>query len=195
MVGSEGGELVEQSADAKVTLGHPLHVAVADAVAQVLLDRGELIRDPACGGEHQLPLFVGSAKGRHTRMCNVDLLVVSRGQVRVIMEIEESGFLPTKICGKFLQSAIASHFVHDSQPAGPVPYGKRVLFVQVIDGSKCLKPGSRKEPQAALIERKIREMLPLGGGGVTDYGLFFVGGAQDSKGLRAVSQAVASSLE
>lgn len=127
---------------------HPLHVAVADELERRLDGRGELIRDPACVGDsscgrlQHLPLFVGSVKGRVNHMCDADLLVLSGGKVRVIVEIEESGFLPTKICGKFLQAALATHFIHDSHEGQAVPYDC-VLFVQVIDGSKALRPGSK----------------------------------------------------
>jgi hypothetical protein len=133
-------------------------------------------------------------KGRDTRMCDVDLLIVSGGRVMVIVEIEESGFLPTKICGKFLQSAIATHFIHDSRPEPALPYGNCVLFVQVIDGSKCLKQGTRKDQQGKQIEQKIRSMLPLKGSSITDYCLFFVQGVDDRAGLESVSAAVSDAL-
>lgn len=173
---------------------HPLHFAVAEELQQRLEGRGKLIRDPACGGTQHLPLFVGAVRKRDTWMCDVDLLIVSSGRVRVIVEIEESGFLPTKICGKFLQSAVATHFIHDSQPEPALPYDDRVLFVQVLDGSKCLKVGTRKDRQGELIERRIRSMLPLKGSGVTDYRLVFVRGVDDHAGLESVGMAVSEAL-
>jgi len=167
---------------------HPLHQAVADRIARGVNQDSELIRDPACGGAHQLPLFVGKRKARDTRMCCVDLLLVKDGFVRAIVEIEESGFLPTKICGKFLQAGLADHFIHDNRNEGPVPYAKRVLFVQVLDASACLKDGGRKEQQARLIEGEIRRLLPLRG--LTDYSLFFINGADDPVGLGEISTVV-----
>jgi hypothetical protein len=125
-------------------------------------------------------------------MCCVDLLIISAGQVRAIVEIEESGFLPTKICGKFLQAALSDHFIHDTRRELTLPYAPHVLFVQVLDGSKCLKPGTRKDTQAKLIELHIREMLPLRA--LTDYRLFFVLGPSDQSGLESVSAAVSSAL-
>jgi hypothetical protein len=157
-----------------VWLSHPLHLAVAEAIKKQLNGRGELIRDPACGGNQQLPRFVGPHKGRDTRMCCVDLLVISSGQVRVIVEIEESGFLPTKICGKFFQSALATHFIHDSRPEVALPYADEVLFIQVLDGSKCLRRGTRKKAQADLIAREIRKMITLKWCSIKNYQLFFV---------------------
>ena len=173
-------------------MSHPLHVAVADNIQQHLDGRAELVRDQACGGSQQLPLFIGRRKARDTRMCCVDLLIVSSGLVRAIVEIEESGFLPTKICGKFLQAALADCFIHDTRQERTLPYAPQVLFVQVLDGSKCLKPGTRKDAQAELIENHIREILPLRG--ITGYRLFFVLGRSDQSGLASVGAAVSTAL-
>jgi hypothetical protein len=108
------------------------------------------------------------AVARSTRMCDVDLLIVSKNQVRIIVEIEESGFLPTKIFGKYLQSVIATCFIHDLRLGSAHPYGNRVLFVHVRDGSKCLKRGTHKDQQGEEIEWQIRSMLPLKGSKITD---------------------------
>ena len=171
---------------------HPLHQAVADAIAARLESKFELIRDPACGGSQHLPLFIGTRKARDTRMCCVDLLILSGGRIVAIIEIEESGFLPTKICGKFLQAALADHFIHDLRQEGLVPYSDRVLFMQVLDGSACLKEKSRKEAQGQQIMDRIRALLPVRG--ATAYCLHFVNGAADEAGLAAVSAKVASAL-
>jgi hypothetical protein len=40
-------------------MGHPLHLAVAEEIQNRLNGLAELVRDPACGGSQQLPLFVG----------------------------------------------------------------------------------------------------------------------------------------
>ncbi len=112
---------------------HPLHRAVADIIADSIPSGCELLRDPACGGSHHLPLFVGRRKASDTRLCCVDLLIVKNGAIRAIVEIEESGFHPTKLCGKFLQAALTDQFIHDTQTEGPLAYGEAVLFLQVID--------------------------------------------------------------
>ncbi len=127
-------------------------------------------------------------------MCCVDLLVIAGGSVRVIVEIEESGFLPTKICGKFLQAALATHFIHESRSEESLPYAEQVLFIQVLDGSKCLRTGGQKDAQAKLIEIEIRAMLPLKPGSITDYRLFFVTDELDQHGLARVAAAVSTAL-
>ena len=172
---------------------HPLHRAVADTIADSISSDYELLRDPACGGSQQLPLFVGRRKARDTRLCCVDLLVVRNGAIRAIVEIEESGFLPTKICGKFLQAALADQFIHDTQTEGPLAYGEAVLFLQVLVSSACLKVGTRKDLQGELIRNKICSILPLGG--LTKYDLLFVKGASDTRGLKAVGRAIICALE
>jgi hypothetical protein len=173
---------------------HPLHVAVAEELQRRIAEDSTLLRDPACGGRQHLPLFIGPRRSSASRMGLVDLLVLSEGRVRLIIEIEESGFLPTKICGKFFQSALATHFIHDLQREPVVPYSDRVLFVQVIDSSKFPKKGTRKCAQAKLIKSRIRKMLPLYGSYITNYCLFFVNGPNDQKGLSLVGKAVANAL-
>ena len=141
-----------------------------------------------------MPLFVGTHNRLDTRMCCVDLLVVYAGRVRIIVEIEESGFHPTKICGKFLQAALATHFIHESRSEKSVPYAEKVLFVHVLDGLKCLKGGGRKAAQAELIENEIRALLPLKPGSISDYHLLFVSGELDQPGLTRVASLVSAAL-
>ena len=139
-------------------------MAVAEALLQRIKGQGEIIRDPACGGNQQSLSSLVNIAGRDTRMCLVDLLVIVSGQVRIIVEIEESGFLPTKICGKFLKAALATHFIHDSRPEAALPYAEDVLFIQVLDGSKYLKHRSCKGSQGEVDPaEQIRGKLPLKG--------------------------------
>ncbi|MFA5873478.1 MAG: hypothetical protein WC832_05900 [Anaerolineales bacterium] len=173
---------------------HPFHLAVVKELQQRRAGRGELFQDPACGGTQHLPLFVGHTKERETHMCDVDMLIVSEGLVKIIVEIEESGFIPTKICGKFMQSAFATNFIQDSRPEHVFPYSNRVLFIQVLDGSKCLKPGTSKNLQARLIEEKIRDMLPIKGSTITAYHLVFVGGVNNPDGLESVGASMSDAL-
>lgn len=58
---------------------HPLHFAVAAEIERRLDGNCRLIKDPACGGNQHLPLFIGKHRARDTRMCMVDLLVISEG--------------------------------------------------------------------------------------------------------------------
>lgn len=176
---------------------HPLHRKVAVEIRRHIAAcaNAELLCDPACDDtpRQRLPLFIGAEKGRDRWMCNVDLLVRLSDRVRVIVEIEESSFRPTTILGKFLQAALADHFIHDKQPNRVVPYGDRVLFVQVLDGKKCLKSGSRKDAQAELITWQIRRLLPLGR--IAEYGLFFVREHEIKSDLAEIGKCVALALK
>jgi hypothetical protein len=175
-------------------MDHPLHFAIAVEIQKRIPTHCELFKDTACGGAQHLPLFVGKKKGRDTHMCDVDLIIISKNKVRCIVEIEESGFLPTKICGKFLQSAFATHFIYNVQPNLEVPYGDRVLFVQVLDGSKWNQQKTSKYKQANLIENKIRNMLSFKGSNITDYHLCIIQCVDDFENLESVGAVVANVL-
>ena len=154
---------------------HKLHLAVANTLDHLFEGTShELLKEPACGGEQQLPLYIGAFQSLANRICCVDLLVLQRGKVRAIIEIEESGFLPTKPCGKFLQAVLATHFIHESHGNTVIPYAEKVLFVQIFDGSTFNKDKTQKKVQAELIEKEIQKKLPLGG--ITDYRLFVIDG-------------------
>lgn len=167
---------------------HPLHRLVAERIQKHVGARYDVVCDPATGGGQLLSLFVGDLKGRDRRMACADILVVSRGRVRAIVEIEESGFLPTKICGKFLQAAIATHFIPGTRKATAARYAPKVAFLQVLDGSKCIKENGRKREQAELIASEIEGLLPIGR--ISEYRLVFVNGCKDEIGLAAVGRSL-----
>lgn len=160
-------------------MDHPLHLAVAEAIAKALPPDFVLRKDPACGGAQQLPLFVGPRKARDTRMCCVDLLVMRGCEVYAIVEIEESSFDPTQICGKFFQAAVASFYMHDSEPC-PVRYADDVRFLQVVDSSR-FPDRSEKKRQGRQIVGTIRKRFR--GMPFADYSLCFVKGPHDARNL------------
>ena len=170
---------------------HPLHLEIGKAVGRSIGKNIGLVCDEACGGKQHIPLFHGENRARATQLCKVDLLLLKADKVRVIVEIEESGFNPTKICGKFLPSALATHYIHGREPS-LMQYGRRVLFIQVLDGSKLSKRGASKQSQCKLIETKINSLLPLKGSRVSNYRLFIVDGPSDKKQLADVAQTAAS---
>jgi len=172
-------------------MDHPLHLSIGNEVKRQINGSVSLVRDEACGGSQHIPLFCGTERSRVTQLCKVDLLVIKSDRVSVIMEIEESGFNPTKICGKFLTSAIATHFIHDSERNHVIPYDEKVLFVQVLDGSKFLKPGTSKRKQGELIATEIGRQLPLKASHIAEYRLFIVDGVQDTAGIKKIGQTVA----
>ena len=141
---------------------HPLHEEVGQIVkrAAALHPDCRVLDDSACGGNQRIPLFVTKQKSRKTAYCCVDSLILKGNQVRVILEIEESGFIPTKICGKFLTSALSSYFIHESENAQPIEMAPSVAFIQIL-ATTPLIPGSSKAEQWKNLEKSIQGILPI----------------------------------
>lgn len=156
---------------------HPLHRAIGcilDSVRQSLPAEQQgaciLIKDPACVSQpsplyvrvpQNIPLFCSAVRSNSTEYCNVDALMLLEGKIKLIVEIEESALGPTQVFGKFLTSAAAMCYIHDTDGDAPVVKDKRVLFVQILDTSD-LKPRSTKRDQWKNIASSIQSLLPLG---------------------------------
>ena len=86
---------------------HQKHMKIGSIISRAFGEQA--IFDYACSGgssrKQQIPLFADRKKATDTRMCNVDIALINGNYVKVIIEIEESGIIPTKICGKFLTSS------------------------------------------------------------------------------------------
>jgi len=136
---------------------HPLHKKIGKAL-KVIKEPLTFVLDPACddSSDQRIPLFMVGPKSRKTQICNVDAIVLEGNRVHTIIEIEETSILPTKICGKFLTSALAEFTEHEK-------YGKPALhetkFIQVLSDKALKEDRSSKQKQAEIIEQKIREML------------------------------------
>lgn len=166
---------------------HPLHLQLGKEVVANFGSTSEvkIIRDPACGGEQHIPLFRDSRKKRETQYCNVDLLMLKNGKVRVILEIEEADIKPTQICGKFLTSALSKYYIHDKD-GGAVSMDTSVTFIQFVDTSK-LKDKSLKKDQFDLIEESIQSVLPLKDSKIDTYRLLY---DDVSKAIDVISKAL-----
>jgi len=115
-------------------------------------------------------MYAQRAKHVQTKYCNVDLLVIQDGKVRVIVEIEESDVKPTQVCGKFLTSALARYYIHETEE-NPIGMHESVTFIQVVDTSD-LKAMSMKPYQWKNLEASIRNILPLKDSNIKEYRLF-----------------------
>ncbi|MCX6653862.1 MAG: hypothetical protein NTY03_01940 [Candidatus Bathyarchaeota archaeon] len=115
-------------------------------------------RDGACTRDisHQLPLFYDKSKKRETRFCNVDMLIYE-DTVKVIFEIEETDFKPTKVFGKFLTSALSRFYNYGKYV---IPIDDDMMFIQILDSTK-LKPETRKFKQFEYLAKAINERLTL----------------------------------
>ena len=150
-------------------MGHPLHEIISDCFSSNEFPDCKIVKSQDCGGHQDVPLFCSKNKSRETRYCLADMLMMKDSKVRVIIEIEESDVKPTQICGKFLASALASHYIHRSEDNTPIEMGDSVLFIQVLDTSK-LKENTSKKSQWENLEDSITKILPIGR--ITKYKLF-----------------------
>lgn len=151
---------------------HPLHKKIGISL-KALEGRLKVVLDPACCDvpEQLIPLFMDEPKTNETEICNVDIMVIDKEKKRIhtIIEIDETSILPTKICGKFLTSALARFSEHKT-------YGKLLLhktkFIQVLSDKALKEDVSSKKRQAKRIEQKIREMLP-NFATISEYSIFW----------------------
>jgi len=149
---------------------HLLHKIIGECVNNKEFSNCKIIKDPACGGQHNVPLFCSKNKSNETEYCNVDLLIIKDNKIRVIIEIEETDVKPIQICGKFLTSALSSYYIHESENNIPIGMGDSVLFIQILNTSQ-LKEESSKIKQWGNLEKSIKSILPVGK--IGKYRLFY----------------------
>jgi hypothetical protein len=100
----------------------------------------DLFLDEACGicegkSKQQISLFTGNARKSKERLCKVDAMIAKDGICKVVVEIEESGpFPPTKICGKYLTTALSTRYLKDSEKVELEEDG--VFFLQIINAKE-----------------------------------------------------------
>lgn len=131
-----------------------------------------LLQDPACEGKQHIPLFCNPVKNRENEFCNVDMIVLKNDKISLIVEIEESNVKPTQVCGKFLTSALAKYFIHNSKANRPIEMDESVTFLQILDTSKLVKEKNKKIMQWRLLEASINNVLPLKNSRITTYRIF-----------------------
>lgn len=152
-------------------MNHLLHRQIGKIIRDNFSDGFEVILDRACGGTHNIPLFSSRKKSWETELCNVDILILKNGKIKVIFEIEESNVKPNQIFGKFLASALATYHIYRNSKA----YGmnKSVLFIQILDTSNLKIDKTKKIRQWVNIEKAIKGVIPLGKSRVDKYKLFY----------------------
>lgn len=157
-------------------MGHPLHELIGN-----ILKKNEknfvgcrIIYDPACGisnsGDKQhIPLFSSKNKSRSTKFCDVDILIIKNERIKIIVEIDESNVKPNHIGGKFLTSALSSHYIHPKDNNEAIEMNDSVSFIQVLDTSKLHTKNSSKKVQWENLEESIRKNIPLKDSSITNY--------------------------
>ncbi len=151
---------------------HPLHKVVGECIDTYEFPNCEIIKDRACGGEQNVPLFCSKDKSNKTEYCDVDLLILKNHKIRVIIEIEETDTKPTQICGKFLTSALSRYFIHEYKNNVPLEMSDSVSFIQIVNTAR-LKAGAAKIEQWENLEKSIMDILPIKGSEIRKYGLIY----------------------
>lgn len=160
---------------------HPLHKIIGKRINSNELPDYKIIKARECGGQQNVPLFSSKDKSNETEYCNVDLLIIKDNKVRAIIEIEETDVKPTQICGKFLTSALSSHYIHDSENNTSIGMSDSVLFIQIMNTSQ-LKEKTSKIKQWENLEKSIMDILPVGK--ITKYILLY-GNVSDFKNRKS----------
>ncbi|MCZ7360632.1 MAG: hypothetical protein O8C55_11195 [Candidatus Methanoperedens sp.] len=150
-------------------INNPLHKKIA---AFIQFPDCKILKSVECGGTQNIPLFCSTEKGNDTEYCNVDLMILKNERIKVIIEIEESGITPSKICGKFLTSALSSNYIHESESNQPIDMDESVTFIQILDISE-LKESTSKKEQLSNIEKSIQKIIPVKDSKIDEYKLFF----------------------
>ena len=157
---------------------HPLHIVITQYIEDQLSDLWgpniRLIKDQACGGRQQIPLFLNKDKSRKTELCKVDLAIIKGDRIEILIEIDTK-IIPTQICGKFLTSALSSFYIHRTEPR-PVPLSDNVLFIQILDSelsSVKEKDKTAKIEQGRNIQKAIQVQLQKMDSKIKDYRLLW----------------------
>jgi hypothetical protein len=135
----------------KNNVKHPLHKKIGCLLREKFQSGNtDVILDEACdnrkSGKQQIPLFMGDVKNRKSSLCKVDAMIVEGDSCKAVIEIEESGFLPTKIFGKYLTTAFSTcHLRNDKRIKLE---SKGVFFLQVINARKFTE--DKKEQLLAI---------------------------------------------
>jgi hypothetical protein len=137
---------------------HPLHSGIAGVLRHITTKYSseiDLKLSPECDGGKNIPLFISNSKRNETELCDVDAMIIKNNEINIIIEIEETGFLPTKVCGKFLTSNLAELYQYKNEESIPIKNAS-ILFIQVID---IQKQSSAKQNQFQHIETAINDLL------------------------------------
>ena len=157
---------------------HPFHKIIGGIFNEIDLPGCKVYKDSACDEKgHILPFFI-TEKKRGNVLCNVDIVIVKNGKVKVIIEIEESNVKPIHLCGKFLASSLAKFLSHNKVVDSPVSMDDTVLFIQILDTSALRKNNegkykSKKIEQWKNLENLIQNNVCVRGSRIDQYKLFY----------------------
>jgi hypothetical protein len=167
-------------------MAHPLHKKIGEALKADPPEGCKVVRGKDCGVKQELRLYVDDPKPDPDakRYCQVDILILKEKSVRGIIEIEESGFEPIKIFGKFFASAFSTFFHNESHGYVRIPMSDCTFFLQVVDSSK-LEGGSKRE-QFWNVRQSITSVIKRLGSKITTYEITAVDWTQKRDQIKLV---------
>lgn len=157
-------------------LKHSFHIKIAEVIDKIITKNAfslNVLKDGACGGKNYLSFFLSDDPSRASQISQVDLIILKNNKIKLICEIEESGFNPTKIFGKIFVTASAKVFRMNNDNAHKYyEFDENVIFLQIID-NKSFKNSSKKEMQGHLIENEINNKLIFYNSFIKKYRLLY----------------------
>ena len=159
---------------------HPLRDAVAAILEKRLSELSdesvELVK--ADHSEARIPLYFVDETGRTASYCNVDLLILKDDRIKIILEIDEAGVDPIRICGNYLTSTFSQFHFHRERDGGRrVAMGDSVAFFQIINAPRL---GAYEDDRLIAIEKAIRSNSTRDSQ-ITEYQIF-LGKTKDFQG-------------
>jgi hypothetical protein len=118
----------------------------------------------------KLPFYLSVNAQRDTCVSNVDLMIIKNNKIKLVCEIEESGYNPTKIYGKVFSTASAIMSKVDS--GTKYDLDKNGVFLQIISSNKLSKY-SKKKFQGKNIEVAINDIFKKAGLWIKEYHLIY----------------------
>ncbi|MGA2297945.1 MAG: hypothetical protein ABSG15_10395 [FCB group bacterium] len=155
---------------------HIFHEIIGNVFKEILNNSTDLYLDPACGGEHRLPFYISVNANRSTCVSNVDLILVKDEIVKLVCEIEESGFIPTKIYGKVFSTASA--LLCKLKGIKRFDVDKKGIFLHIISKNNIDKnlvngKNTNKFNQFIWVEESIQDILIRANLWIKEYYLIF----------------------
>jgi hypothetical protein len=158
---------------------HILHKQVAKTIHNIgRSHKYEVIVDYACvfdgypGRNQRIPFFLSDDAARYTTVSNVDIILIKNKKVKLVCEIEESGFIPTKIFGKLFSTAFADICrLWDGKKHHLYNLDNNSVFIEVME--KPLPEETKKIAQGNLIEKKINKNLKTINSWIKKYRLIY----------------------
>ena len=142
-----------------IIMNHPFHQLIGNVIENEFnKDYIKVIKDLACDGKQNVPLFCIDVKKSSNEYCDADIIIVNENTIRVIIEIEESNKKPNHICGKLLSSALCTHYLHENKNTHKTEkfsMADNVIFIQILESSK-VKENSPKRAQWLNLEKSLQ---------------------------------------